>query len=161
VPLEILDKRRPQTVQKGISAQFRPKHDRGVEKCDWNEWLMWKWLERWESAVRDIAKADAPAAKRQTNAVPGKAGDVPREHATLHNYLTNRYADIVVLTFDQIEGFLGFRLPDAARTQEEWWTGTYRDGDERLCSDAWILAGMMARPNLLTQTVVFECEKST
>jgi len=120
---------------------------------------MWKWLKRWESAVRDIATADAPAAKRQTNAVPGKAGDVPREHATLHNYLTNRYADIVVLTFDQIEGFLGFRLPDAARTQEEWWTGTYRDGDERSCSDAWILAGMTARPNLLAQTVVFECEK--
>ena len=109
--------------------------------------------------MRDIAKADAPATKRQTDAVPGKAGDVPREFATLHNYLTNLYADIVVLTFDQIEGVLGFRLPDAARTQEEWWTGTYRDGDEWSCSDAWILAGMTARPNLLAQTVVFECEK--
>ena len=108
---------------------------------------MWKWIERW-------------ATTRRTDAVPGKAGDVPRECATLRNYLTNRYADIVMLTFDQIEGLLGFRLPDAARTQEEWWTGTCRDGDERSCSDAWILAGMTARPNLLAQTVVFECESS-
>jgi hypothetical protein len=121
---------------------------------------MWKWIRRWETAVRDIAKADAPAGKRQTDAVPGKAGEVPRGYTTLHNYLTNRYADIVVLTFDQIEGLLGFRLPDSARTQQEWWTGTCRDGDEPSCSDAWILAGMTARPNLLAQTVVFECQSS-
>lgn len=105
---------------------------------------MWKWIERWEP-------------KRPTDAVPEKAGHVPRELAALHHYLTNRYADIVVLTFDQIEGVLGFRLPDSARTQEEWWTGTSRDGDEPSCSDAWTLAGMTARPNLLAQTVVFEC----
>jgi hypothetical protein len=102
---------------------------------------MWKWIKRWETAV------------------PGKAGDSPREYATLHNYLTNRYADIVVLRFDQIEGLLGFRLPDAARTQEAWWTGTCTEGDERSCPDAWTLAGMTARPNLLAQTVVFECER--
>lgn len=119
---------------------------------------MWKWIKRWETAERDIAKADAPPAKRQTDAVPGKAGEVPGGYATLHNYLTNRYADIVVLTFDQIEGLLGFRLPDSARTQQEWWTGR-AEADEPACSDAWILAGMTARPNLLAQTVVFECER--
>jgi hypothetical protein len=108
---------------------------------------MWKWIDRW-------------ATKRRTDAVPGKAGDVPREFAALHKYLTNRYADIVVLTFDQIEGVLGFRLPDSARTQEEWWTGRRRDGDDSSCSDAWILAGMTATPNLLARTVVFECESS-
>jgi hypothetical protein len=120
---------------------------------------MWKWIKRRKSAVRDIAKADAPPAKRQTDAVPRKAGEVPGEYATLHNYLTNRYANIVVLTFDQIEGLLGFRLPDSARTQQKWWTGR-AEGDEPACSDAWILAGMTARPNLLAQTVVFECESS-
>jgi hypothetical protein len=121
---------------------------------------MWKWIKRRESAVRDIAKADALAAKRQTDTVPGKSGEVPGEYATLHNYLTNRYADIVVLTFDQIEGLLGFGLPESARTQQEWWTGRDRDGDEPSYSDAWILAGMTAKPNLLVQTVVFECESS-
>ena len=65
---------------------------------------MWKWIKRRESAVRDIAKADALAAERQTDTVPGKAGGVPGEYLTLHHYLTNRYADIVLLTFDQIEG---------------------------------------------------------
>lgn len=121
---------------------------------------MWKWLERWETAMRAIAKADAPTAKRQTDAVPGKAGEVPAEYATLQNYLTNRYADIVILTFDQIEGLLGFRLPDSARTRQEWWTETCKDGDEPSCSEAWTLAGMTATPNLLAQTVVFECESS-
>jgi hypothetical protein len=119
-----------------------------------------KWTTRWATAVRDIAKADAHAAKRQTDAAPGKAGKVPGEYATLHNYLANRYADTVLLTFDQIEGLLGFRLPDSARTRQEWWTETCRDGDEPSCSDAWVLAGMTARPNLLAQSVVFECERS-
>ena len=121
---------------------------------------MWKWIKRWETAVRDTAKADAAAGKRQTDAVRGKAGKVPREYTTLHNYLTNRYAGIVVLTFDQIEGLLGFKLPMSARTHQEWWTGTCIDGDEPPCSDAWILAGMTARPNLSAQTVVFEGESS-
>jgi len=134
-------------------------YDALVRECDWNESLMWKWIKRREPGFRDIAKADAPPAKRQTDAVPGKAGEVPGEYATLHNYLTNRYADIVVLTFEQIEGLVGFRLPDSARTQQEWWTRR-PEGDEPAYSDAWILAGMTARPNLLAQTVVFECESS-
>jgi hypothetical protein len=118
---------------------------------------MWKWIKRWEAAVRDVAKANAPAAKRPTDAVPGNAGKAPGGYATLHKYLTNRYADVVVLTFDQIEGLLGFRLPDSARTQQEWWTGR-AEGDEPSCSGAWTMAGMTARPNLMAQTVVFECE---
>jgi hypothetical protein len=103
-----------------------------------------KWIKRWATAVRDIAKADAHAAKRQTDAAPGKAGEVLGEYATLHNYLAKRYANIVLLTFDQIEGLLGFRLPDSAPTRQEWWAETCRDGtrDEPSCSDAWVLAGM-------------------
>ena len=49
-------------------------------------------------------EADALAAERQTDTVPGKAGEVPGEYLTLHHYLMNRYADVVLLTFDQIEG---------------------------------------------------------
>ena len=97
---------------------------------------MWKWIKRRESAVRDIAKADALAAKRQTDTVPGKAGEVPGEYLTLHHYLMNRYADVVLLTFDQIEGLLGFGLPECAWTQQEWWTGTDRDRDVRLGTSA-------------------------
>jgi hypothetical protein len=66
-----------------VNAPSKALDEFGVEKCDWNEWLMWKWITRWETAV------------------PGKADDVPREYATLRNYLTNRYADIVVLTFEE------------------------------------------------------------
>ena len=107
---------------------------------------MWKWIKRQESAVQDIAKADALASKRQTDTVPGKAGEVPGEYLTLHHYLTNRYADIVLLTFDQIEGLLGFGLPECAWTQQEWWMGTDRDRDVRLATSArrtyWASSGL-------------------
>ena len=79
---------------------------------------------------------------------------IPSEYAALHKYLANRYADMVVLTFSQLEDLLGFALPDSARTQQEWWTST--DSDKSSCADAWILAGRTATPNLLARTVTFE-----
>jgi hypothetical protein len=72
----------------------------------------------------------------------------------LNKYLENRYADTVVLTFRQIEDLLGFPLPALARTHREWWTADA--STEPRYSNAWILAGMTARPNLLAQNVVFE-----
>lgn len=73
----------------------------------------------------------------------------------LNKYLENRYADTVVLTFRQIEDLVGFSLPARARTHQEWWTADAYTGEPRY-SNAWILAGMTARPNLLAQNVVFE-----
>lgn len=69
----------------------------------------------------------------------------------LHKYLDERYANMVVLTFGQIEDLLGFALPAPARTDPDWWTQT-ADG----CSAAWILAHRTAKPNLLARHVVFE-----
>ena len=74
----------------------------------------------------------------------------------LYKYLENRYANTVVLTFGQIEGLLGFALPDQARLHEEWWTDTAIGVAVPNYSDSWILAGRTAVPNLLAQTVVFE-----
>jgi len=115
---------------------------------------MWKWIRRGKSTWRPVAKADVPAAERPAGRVPGKTGKVPSKYVSLHNYLAHRYADIVVLTFGQLEDLLGFALPESARTQQEWWTRTDADPDRR--SDAWILAGRTARPNLLARNVVFE-----
>ena len=48
-------------------------------------------------------------------------------YGPLYQYLEHRYADTVVLTFEQMEDLLGFALPAPARTDSAWWT--YRDGE--------------------------------
>ncbi len=116
--------------------------------------FMWKWIKRRELIAR--AESDAPVAERHTGRAPGRAARVPSKYASLHDYLKNRYADSVVLTFGQLEDLLGCALPDSARVQHEWWTSTDRDAGRPACSDAWILAGRKASPNLLARTVVFE-----
>jgi hypothetical protein len=81
---------------------------------------------------------------------------VPVEYRSLHKYLAERYADIVVLTFAQMEDLLGFTLPQSARAQPEWWS----DGDEDVARSpqarAWTLADRTATPNLTARTVMFE-----
>jgi hypothetical protein len=74
----------------------------------------------------------------------------------LYEYLENRYADVVVLTFGQIEDLLGFALPQRARTDRAWWTPRQTPVDGRAFSEAWTSAGRTATPNLLARNVVFE-----
>jgi hypothetical protein len=110
---------------------------------------MWDWLTRRESNASQSAKAEPPVVPRPTGPVSGK-------YKSLHAYLENRYADMVVLTFGQIEDLLGFALPDHARTEQEWWTTAGAITEKPPCSDAWLLAGRTAVPNLLARTVAFE-----
>jgi len=70
----------------------------------------------------------------------------------LYDYLRRRFANRIVLTFGEIEDLLGFRLPEQARRQSEWWTGAEPSSH----ADAWTLAQRTALPNLLAQTVVFD-----
>ena len=86
--------------------------------------------------------------------VQGDAG----EYRLLYEYLRNRFADRLVLTFGQIEDLLGFSLPGPARVQREWWGGPEPVADRSSQSDAWILAGRTASVNLSAQCVVFERE---
>jgi hypothetical protein len=81
------------------------------------------------------------------------SGAVP--YAALHAYLKGRYADMVVLTFSEMEDLLGFALPDQARTHAEWWSN---DGgaDASPQSLTWIKASRRATPNLFARTVTFE-----
>ena len=46
---------------------------------------------------------------------------MPGKYKSLYQYLENRYANRVVLTFAQIEDFLGFALPDLTRVHQEGW----------------------------------------
>ena len=71
------------------------------------------------------------------------------------DYLENRYANTVVLTFGQIEDLLGSALPPAALVDNDWWTGTEVDVGKPQCSDCWLLARRSAVPNLTARVVSF------
>ena len=90
--------------------------------------------------------------EREVDPQPGMSG----KYLLLYNYLHNRYADTVVLTFGQIESLLGFALPDQARLNQQWWTNAKARAAGTNHSDSWILARRVATPNLLAQTVAFE-----
>jgi hypothetical protein len=117
---------------------------------------MWNWIKRRELIARHLTASDAPAAQPLQGIAPRRAANVPGKYAPLHEYLANRYADCVVLTFSQIEDLLGGALPDTARVRHEWWTSTDSVADKSPCSNAWVMAGRTARPNLLASTVAFE-----
>jgi hypothetical protein len=81
---------------------------------------------------------------------------VPGKYKGLYEYLDNRYANTVVLTFAQIEDLLGFKLPDSARVDHAWWAN---NGPNDTPPPQWrsrTLASRTATPNLQAQTVVFE-----
>ena len=91
-----------------------------------------------------------------TDAAPPRhrPADVPAEYWAFYQYLEHRYATTVVLTFRDIEALLGFSLPDAARIDRDWWTGTVAGADRH--SVAWAAARRTATPNLAAHTVAFE-----
>ena len=78
----------------------------------------------------------------------------PASTRAFYDYLERRYATTVVLTFRDIEALLGFSLPNAARADRDWWTGTIIGADRH--SKAWAAARRTATPNLAAQTVAFD-----
>ena len=72
----------------------------------------------------------------------------------LHTYLKNRYANVVVLTFAQVEDLLGSPLPAPAKGDPRWWNSDEVDNFEH--SNSWRLANRTAVVNLMAQTVMFE-----
>jgi hypothetical protein len=78
------------------------------------------------------------------------------EYRPLHEYLRDRYANIVVLTFKEIEDILSASLPEPARCLAEWWTGTDADGTPSPQSHTWTQAKRTAEPNLGAHIVRFE-----
>src|SRR5687767_2021807 len=74
------------------------------------------------------------------------------KYLLLYNYLENRYATTVVLTFAEIEDLLGFTLPEQARQDKDWWTERESTVSGSGYSDSWVLASRTAQPNLMAQT---------
>ena len=112
--------------------------------------LDWLKRRRWiTSHQRDAYVTVAQPAK-----APGRV--MSGQYLLLYKYLENRYANTVVLTFAEIEDLLGFRLPELARFQQDWWTDADSNTALTAHSQSWTLASRTARANLLAQTVVFE-----
>lgn len=77
------------------------------------------------------------------------------EYRLLYQYLHDRFADRVVLTFSEIESVVGFSLPPAAFVDPAWWRPG-ATGDRTPQSDAWISAERTATVNLSARSVLFE-----
>jgi hypothetical protein len=110
---------------------------------------MLDWIRRRVWAAGNRPAADPVPVKRPGRVMSGK-------YLSLYTYLENRYANVVVLTFAEIEDLLGFTLPDLARLHQDWWTNTDSNAARPSHADSWILASRTAKPNMLAQTVVFE-----
>jgi hypothetical protein len=108
---------------------------------------MFAWMKRGGSPHQRLGHAET--AKPAGRAMTGR-------YLLLYKYLENRYANMVVLTFAEIEDLLGFALPDQARLRQEWWTDKETAGDDANHSDSWMLASRTAKPNMLAKTVAFE-----
>ena len=85
----------------------------------------------------------------------GQAATVPAEYRALCRYLTDRYADTVVLSFDQIESLVGASLPEGALSAE-WWTTGHVDAGHPGHFRSWTEAGRSARVNVFARNVVFD-----
>ena len=110
--------------------------------------LIWKWLTGLLAPQSDM-RTGTPGGQRPILRVKGR-------HAALHKYLNERYADSVVLTFDEIEDISGFPLPDRARNDGHWWTAASLTSEVAPYSDAWLRADRSALPNMAARKVTFE-----
>ena len=113
---------------------------------------MWNWIRRGSTPsttapVLAVREPPAPVPRGRLKAGP---------HRLLHEYLRDRYADSVVLTFGQIEDLLGSPLPAEASSDQDWWGRPAMVAADACWSDAWVLANRTARPNLQARTVVFD-----
>ena len=87
---------------------------------------------------------------------PTSLAAVAAAYLPLYLYLSDRRANILALTFAEIETLLGFPLPELARKLPEWWAESGPDSPPTPQSGCWTQADMLAKPSLATDTIVFE-----
>jgi len=111
-------------------------------------------LERLTARLREWwHRQDVPVSLRVAPPDGAKPG-VPAAYMPLYTYLDRRYADTVVLTFEQIEALLGFAPPSPAFADAEWWTHSAGASDRH--SAAWTAARRSAAPQVRARIVAFE-----
>ena len=80
-------------------------------------------------------------------------------YSPLHERLANAGAVPVTLSFSEIEGILGRKLPPSARNERikrQWWANT----DTHAQARAWLRAGRKARLDARNNRVTFELDPS-
>lgn len=60
------------------------------------------------------------------------------------------------MSFSDLEGVLGCKLPASARIHRQWWENAKGMGSEHSQCRAWMVAGWRAKPNLKRKVVLFE-----
>jgi hypothetical protein len=107
---------------------------------------MLTWLKRRTRKEEPQAPIGEPAAPQDHG--------MSQAYLSLHRYLANRFSDVVVLTFAQVEDLLGSPLPAPAKQDPAWWSS---DDDRNFGhSNSWRLAERTAVANLTALTVTFE-----
>lgn len=114
---------------------------------------MWNWMRRDSPTPPTVSSGSAAP---DPPAAPPRGSFKAGPYRPLHEYLRKRFADSVVLTFDQIEDLIGTALPAEANSNEAWWGRTTVVPADAHCSDAWVLANRTARVNLQARTVLFD-----
>jgi len=84
----------------------------------------------------------------------GRGLGMGQPYTALYDYLDGRFADVVVMSFRDIEDLLGFPLPVSARRDARWWAND--DLANAAHANAWLLAKRTATPNIPAASVVFE-----
>jgi hypothetical protein len=97
---------------------------------------------------------DEPSGARPSEQAEPQGSGMSQAYLALHKYLADRYANVVVLTFAQMEDLLDSPLPAVARRDLGWWNSDDHNNTEH--SNSWRLAKRTARANLMAQTVTFE-----
>ncbi len=110
----------------------------------------WTGARMWFTALVARSRRPAPGDRAPLPPRPRRGG-VTGQYRPLYEYLRDRHANRVVLTFGEIESLVGFRLPTAAREATGWWSD---DGAE--AADAWSRADRSASVNLLSEVVIYE-----
>ena len=113
---------------------------------------MWNWIRR--RTTSPVTPPGPTAAPAPSAVARGRVKAGP--YRLLHDYLRDRFADTVVLTFDQIEDLIGLALPSEARSDAGWWSLPPAVPTDAHWSDAWVLASRTARANLQAKTVIFD-----
>jgi hypothetical protein len=69
----------------------------------------------------------------------------------LFEYLRDRHADSVALTFADVERLVGHPLPSSARLESDWWSA-----DDAAGGHASAAADRRATVNLVSQVVIYD-----
>lgn len=103
--------------------------------------------------LRTLIRGHAGTARAEGGPADHGLGMGP-PYVALYEYLDKRYADVVVMTFREMEDLLGFPLPVSAKRDARWWAND--DLHNAAHANAWLLAKRSAVPNLSAGCVSFE-----